>query len=325
MRIVFCGGGDFGVNSLNWLATSGHEVALVVTQPARPAGRGRELTPTAIAEVAQALHLPCLETADINASEHTARIRRLEPQVILVIALGQKIGPELLRVPKCRTMNLHSSLLPKYRGAAPINWAIINGETETGLTVIELNEQWDAGEILGQVHTPIGAEETAGELHDRLAAMGPDLLAEVLEKLAHGNLAPLPQNHALACRAPKLKKTDGAIDWSREAAVLRNQIHGMWPWPGAHCLLLQSGKNTPETVLVARARSVEVSEAEPVRAWVMPGPAPQPGELLDDHTIQCGRGRLQLLEVKPAGGRMMSFNDFVNGRRLRSHDRFLNG
>ncbi|MBN2211589.1 MAG: methionyl-tRNA formyltransferase [Sedimentisphaerales bacterium] len=325
MRIVFCGGGDFGVNSLRWLAGSEHEVALVVTQPARPAGRGRKVVRTAIAQEAEALKLPCLETADINAPEHTARIRQLEPQVILIIALGQKIGPELLHVPRCRTINLHSSLLPKYRGAAPINWAIINGETETGLTVIELNEQWDAGEILGQARTPIGVEETAGELHDRLAAMGPGLLAEVLNNIARGTVTPLPQNHALASRAPKLKKTDGAIDWSREATVLRNQIHGMWPWPGAQCLLLQSGKNTPETVLLARARTPDSPEEEPIKAWVMPGPAPQPGELLDDLTIQCGRGRLQLLGVKPAGGRLMSFTDFVNGRRLKPRDRFLNG
>jgi len=324
MRIVFCGGGDFGLNSLRWLAGSEHDVVLVVTQPPRPAGRGRKVVRTAISELAETLGLACLETADINTPEHTARIRHLEPDIIVVIALGQKIGPELLRVPHCRTINLHSSLLPKYRGAAPINWAIINGETETGLTVIELNEQWDAGEMLGQARTPIGAEETAGELHDRLAAMGPDLLAEVLENIARGTITPLPQNHALASRAPKLKKADGAIDWSREAAVLRNQIHGMWPWPGAQCLLLQGGKNTPETILLARARTPDTPDEESVKVRVMPGPAPRPGELLDDLTIQCGRSRLQLLEVKPAGGRLMSFADFVNGRRLKPRDRFLN-
>ena len=171
MRIVFLGSGDFGCSSLRRLQECGHALLQVVTQPARQSGRGRKVKPTAIAALAAELKLPCVETANVNAADVVTKIRAFEPEVLVVIAFGQKIGKELLQIPNCRVINLHGSLLPKYRGAAPINWAIINGETETGLTVIELNEQWDAGDILGQVKTQIQPTQTAGELHDRLAEM----------------------------------------------------------------------------------------------------------------------------------------------------------
>lgn len=313
MRMVFLGGGEFGTVSLEWLADSGHEVALVVTQPARPSGRGQKVVATSIADLAQRRHLTCMETADVNTPENIQRILSLRPQVLLVIAFGQKIGTELLHVPDAKTINLHSSLLPKFRGAAPINWAIINGETETGLTVIELNDQWDAGAILGRLKTPIRPDETAGELHDRLAAMGPQLLEDVLNKIASGTIEPLPQDHSQACRAPKLKKTDGALDWSRPALTLRNQIHGLWPWPGAYCQVQPTGKDRPERLMVARTQSLEKTCSA------------EPGTLSNDLTIACGQGQLRLLEVKPDNGRLMRFTDFVNGRRLQPGDRFLPG
>lgn len=313
MRMIFLGGGEFGVPSLDWLTQSGHDVALVVTQPARPAGRGQKLLPTPIASLAQRLQLPCLETADVNTPENIRKILALNPQILLTIAFGQKIGTELLHVPGGLTINLHSSLLPKYRGAAPINWAIINGETETGLTVIEINDQWDAGAILGRLKTAMNPQETAGELHDRLAGMGPQLLDEVLKKIEAGNIQPLPQDHSQACRAPKLKKTDGAIDWSRSALVLRNQIHGLWPWPGAYCQLRQTGKPKTERLAIARVRVHETATQA------------TPGLVAKDLTVACGQHRLELLEVKPDNSRLMSFADFVNGRRLQPGDQFLNG
>ena len=318
MRIIFLGSGEFGCESLRWLNGSGHEVVQVVTQPARRAGRGRKVIATPIARLAAELNLPCREAGDVNEPAITQSIVDLKPDILLVIAFGQKIGPALLNMPHCVTINLHGSLLPKYRGAAPINWAIINGEPQTGLTVIELNEVWDAGRILGQVATDIGAQETAGELHDRLAKMGPGLLAEVLEKIQTGTMTPQVQDSKLASRAPKLAKTDGAIHWNRPAEQIRNHIHGMWPWPGAYCNLQQAEKQHGERVTIARAECL----VAPADSDVSSG---APGELAEDLSIVCGQGRLKLLQVKPTGGRLMSFDDFVNGRHLQSGDRFLDG
>ncbi len=317
MRIVFLGSGDFGCPSLRRLHECGHEVLQVVTQPARQSGRGRKVKPTAIATLAAELKLPCLETANVNETDIVAKVRALEPEVLIVIAFGQKIGNELLQIPTCRVINLHGSLLPKYRGAAPINWAILKGETETGLTVIELNEQWDAGDILGQAKTKIQPSETAGELHDRLADMGTQLLLEVLGKMAAGRDSPLVQDHCLASRAPKLKKEDGAICWSQPAKTLRNFIHGMSPWPGAFCYLKQQNKDKSERITLLRA---EVASPDNGADIAESAPA---GTVAQDLSIHCASGRLRLLEVKPDNGRQMAFANFAHGRHLQKGDRLL--
>ena len=320
MRIVFFGSGPFGEECLRWLSASGHELLEVVTQPARPTGRGRKVASTPIGQLAEDLGLVVRESDNVNDPAFVARLGSLRPQVLLVIAFGQKLGPALLGRPEFRTVNLHGSLLPKYRGAAPVNWAIIRGEKETGLTLIEMDEGWDTGAILGQVKTAIGPGETAGELYDRLAAMGPKLLAEVLEQIAQRKDRPRPQDEALASRAPKLNKSDGAIRWSLPARTICNHIHGMWPWPGAFCYLRQQGRNRQERLSLARAA-------------VLPSPEPSggqeaenlPGSLAEDMSVVCGQGRLQLLEVKPEAGKRMPFADFVNGRHLQKQDRFLDG
>jgi len=319
MRIVFFGSGGFGCSSLRQLHESGYELLQVVTQPARQSGRGRKMKPTAIATLAAELKLPCLETPAVNEAGIVAKIRTLEPDVLVVIAFGQKIGNELLQISNCRVINLHGSLLPKYRGAAPINWAILTGETETGLTVIELNEQWDAGDILGQVKTEILPTETAGELHDRLAQLGPPLLSEVLRQIEEGRDSPRGQDNRFASRAPKLKKQDGAIRWARSAEQLRNFIHGMSPWPGAFCNLKQQAKDKPERITLMRA---EV--ASPDQDADMTETASF-GTVAADLSIHCKTGRLRLLEVKPDNGRRMVFTDFANGRHLQTGDRFLDG
>ena len=322
MRIVYLGSGAFGIASLQWLHRSNHEIPLVITQPARAAGRGRRTVPTPIAELSRdQLQLPCIETADVNTSDMIEQISACKADLLLVVAFGQKIGPELLNMPNCRTINLHGSLLPKYRGAAPINWAIINGEKETGLAIIELNEVWDAGAIWGQIKTEIHSGETAQELHDRLAALGPDLLDEVLKKISRGDSKPQVQDNIAATWAPKLKKSDGAIQWSKPAQQVCNQIRGMWSWPGAYCQLQKSETNRTERVTIARSEIVSPPH-QPDHQVVS---VTQPGTLLEDMTVACGSGRLQLLEVKPENSRLMSFSDFVNGRHLQSGDRFLDG
>ncbi|MBN1436124.1 MAG: methionyl-tRNA formyltransferase [Sedimentisphaerales bacterium] len=318
MRIVFFGSGDFGCDTLAALTESGHEIAEVVTQPARPAGRGKKLLETPIAMKAQELGLNCRSCADVNTDEFVEHMAGLGPDVAVVIAFGQKIGPDLLNLPNCRFVNLHGSLLPAYRGAAPINWAIINGESEAGVTVIELNDAWDGGAMLGRSSLTIEPYETAGELHDRLAELGPQVILEVLSQIELGSDKPITQDETKASRAPKLRKENGKIDWSSDAVTIRNHIHGMWPWPGACCRLQQAEKDKIEKVTIARVSVV----AEDDSLAAEPGAI---GTVTEDLTVQCGRGRLRILELRPENSRLMNFADFVNGRRLRTGDRFLNG
>lgn len=317
MRIVFLGSGEFGCDSLRWLSgsDSGHELLEVISQPARPAGRGRKLQSTPIAKLAGELGLPFQETDHVNLPAMVDHIKTLSAEVLLVIAFGQKIGPELLNLPHCRSINLHGSLLPQYRGAAPINWAIIDGASQTGLTVIQLNEVWDGGAILGQVPINILPNETAADLHDRLAQLGPKLLREVLIKIETDAITQHPQDVTQATKAPKLKKSDGAIDWSRPAGEIRNRIHGLWSWPGAYSFLRQADKSSCERITIARAQVLTDTSASADASAA-------PGTVTEDLSISCGSGRLHLLEVKPVNGKLMSFDDFVNGRHLKSGDRF---
>jgi methionyl-tRNA formyltransferase len=334
MRIIFMGSGDFGCDSLTGLHSSMHEIAEVITQPAKPAGRGKALRETAIATLADKLGLNCVEQANVNEQAFVGHIRKLKPDVIVVIAFGQKIGNELLNMPGCRCINLHGSLLPAYRGAAPINRAIMNGEKYTGITVIELNEKWDGGAILGTRKVSINSNETAGELHDKLARLGPELILEVLTKIEQGTITPLPQDDSQACYARKLTKSDGAICWSKTAEEIRNHIHGTWPWPGAYCKLQLQGKNKLIRVNIARAkvvqRSSESSEDSvsdmPDKTSVNKTVKLPCGVIANDMSIVCKDDtRLQLLEVKPENSRLMSFEDFVNGRHLKPGDRFIDG
>jgi len=318
MRIVFIGSGELGVESLRWLGRSGHQVIEVVTPPARPAGRGRKLHPTVIAEEAIRLQLPLQEVEDINNSEFVEHIRDLRPEIILVIAFGQKIGAGLLNLPGCRVINLHGSLLPKYRGAAPINWAVINGEKQTGLTVIEINEIWDGGNILGKLATDIKPGERAGELYQRLALLGPQLIEEVLVKILQGTDRALVQDDSQASRAPKLRKSDAGLKWNQPAEKICNFIHGMWPWPGAFCQLQQEGKKI-ERITLAQAQVITQAGSEKSDG------ADKPGILTEDMNIICGEGRVALLQVKPENGKLMDFSAFVNGRRLKTGVQFLDG
>jgi methionyl-tRNA formyltransferase len=316
MKIIFFGSGEFGCETLRWLSGSSHQLLEIVTQPARPAGRGKKVQPTPIAQLAAQLQLPCRETPNINDPAFVGHITALNPNVLLVIAFGQKIGPEYLNMPSCRVINLHGSLLPQYRGAAPINRAIMDGQRQTGLTVIELNQVWDGGNILGSLAADILPLETAGELHDRLAALGPQLVADVLSQIEQGTDKPLPQDEDQATRAPKLQKTDAALDWTMPAETIRNRIHGLWPWPGAFCYWQPPGGELPLRLTIARAKIAPQYQSNP----------PATAGTLDEHlNIICGRDALKLLEVKPENSRLMKFEDFVNGRRLQPGDRFLNG
>ena len=293
MRLVFFGSGEFGMPTLRRLATE-HDVALVVTQPDRPAGRNRTLKPTPIAELATRLKIAVIKPENVNDSSIVKQLRDAGARGFVVIAFGQKLGKPLLD--GAFAINLHASLLPKYRGAAPINWAMINGERETGLSVITLADRMDAGDVLGQSVTTIDPHETAGELHDRLAEMGPSLVLEVLRRFEAGHLPHQRQDERLATHARKLTKSDGTVRFDQPALSVRNHVHGLTPWPG--CTIELGGKPL---------RLVRVEVASELALVEIPG------AVLADRAIACFPGAVRLLAVQSPGGKQMSFDAYCNG------------
>jgi methionyl-tRNA formyltransferase len=324
MKIVYLGSGEFGVECLDalrkeslGLSISEHDLRFIITQPPNPAGRGKKPHPTPVARWADMHSIPFIEIDDVNASKIIEKIAGYEPDLIVVIAFGQKIGNVLNNLPPKGAINVHSSLLPKYRGAAPINWAIINGETTTGLSIITLSEKMDAGQILAQSQTDIAADETAGQLHDRLAKMAVPLLLKTINQIADGTAVYIEQDHAKATLAPKLKKSDGFLDFAEPAEILARKIRGFWPWPGASANYIsqKTGKSIRVTIAMAEAGS------ERVRAVREP---PLPSGTLDENlNVICGSGSLEIKKIKPAGSALMDFRDFVNGRQTQPGDLFL--
>lgn len=298
MNVIFIGTAPLGVPTLRALAQR-HRVLAVFTQPDRPAGRGFVLTPPPIKQVALELGLPVYQPEKINREAEF--IKSLNPDVIVVVAFGQFLSKKLLAIPKFGCINLHASLLPKYRGAAPIQWAIINGERETGLTTFILNEEMDAGDILLQERVPISDEDTAGTLHDKLAELGPDLVLRTLEGLEKGTLIPRPQDHSQATFAPKIESTLGQIDWSQPARKIFNLIRGLNLSPGAY------------TFWEGQRLKLYASRVVPSSSIFPPGCVIDSERLI----VRCGEDALELTEVQPAGKRRMSGRDFVNGYKIR--------
>jgi methionyl-tRNA formyltransferase len=312
MRIVFLGTGDFGCPALRALLTAGHEVISAISQPDRPAGRGRVISPTPVHALADALAVRHIQTEDVNALDLRDALGGAE--IGVVAAFGQKIGNALLEALPRGCINVHGSLLPKYRGAAPFQWAIINGDEVTGVTVFQVNEGWDAGPVWAKRELRIGETETAAELHNRLAQLGGELIIDALGLIERGAAEPEPQDLSQATRAPKLSRKDSRIDWSQPAFNLVRRINGLWPWPAATCVFAgQSGRK--DRVQLARAQVAD-TVAEPTTEF-------PPSAFLADQTVQAGRGRVRLLEVKPAGGRLMPFEAFARGRQLRPPARLL--
>lgn len=312
MRVVFLGTGDFAQPALRGILSAGHEVVAAVSQPDRPARRGLKIRPTPIHAAADALGIPHIQTEDVNALDIDSTFGSAD--IAVVVAFGQKIGRGILDATAHGCINIHASLLPKYRGAAPFQWAIINGDETTGVTVFRLNQRWDAGDILATRETPIGDSETAVELHDRLAEIGAELIVDTLPQIHDGTAVPRPQDPTLASRAPKLSRADDVVDWNQPARRIVRRIHGLWSWPAATCIFAsRSGKR--ERVQLARAHVIDQTS--------LPDDQFAPGAIRDDYTTQSGRGRLRLLEVKPAGGKLISFDAFAHGRRLALGDRWL--
>jgi methionyl-tRNA formyltransferase len=313
MRIVYLGSGEFGLNSLDAINQSGHELLFIVTQPPLPAGRGRKTRPTPVACWASEKSIPFIETDNVNTAENIEKIARYKPDLIVVIAFGQKIGTELINLPLKGAINIHASLLPKYRGAAPITWAIINGETETGISIIALAEKMDAGAVCGTAKTEIEPDETAGELHDRLARIAAPLLIETLDKIEAGTIQYTEQDHSKATLAPKLKKTDGFLDFAESAEVLQRKILGLTPWPGASAMYVSGKTGKKERITITSAQIVHSQSTRNL----------SPGILDDNFNVVCGKDALKIIQIKPAGSGLMSFKAFANGRSTAPGDYFV--
>jgi len=308
MNLLFFGSGAFGLPTLERLCAD-HTVRAVFTQPSRPAGRKRVLTPTPVGAWAAEHGLPVHEVADVNAAEDVARVMGYAPDASVVIAFGQKLSPELIAVMGELAVNLHSSLLPKYRGAAPIHWAVLNGDEETGVSVIGLAQRMDAGAVYAKVATRIDPQETTGELHDRLATeLGPDAVRGVLKQLDDGTLSPLEQDHEQATRARKLKKADGTVAFDQPAHRVRAWVHGLTPWPGCRVnwLIDHGGDRGVETrpLLIKRVKDHSGSGCG------------VPGRVGPDLKVACEGSTLELLEVQVPGGKPLAFEAFVRGHQF---------
>lgn len=306
-RVVFFGTPEFAVLSLRALLADDITVVGVVTQPDRPQGRGLAVLPPPVKVAAQEADLPILQPASLRDADALAAIAAWEPDCLVVVAYGQILPKRLLAVPRLGAYNLHASLLPKYRGAAPINWAIMRGERETGVTVQFMTSALDAGDIVSQVAVPIGERETAGELHDRLAEVGAQLLVKTLRAVFAGEATRRPQDEAQVTYAPLLTREHGRIDWTRSATEIDCLIRGLNPWPTA----FTSAGGRPLKVW----RAVPLPDAaRPIAA--APGQIVAAGE--DGLDVATGDGILRLLEVQGEGGRRMSAGEFLRGHRLQA-------
>lgn len=305
MKLVFMGTPDFALPSLRAILRAGHTVHYVVTQPDRPSGRGLKVTRSPVGMLAEEMGLPLLCPERVREPGFLKKMRECDPDAIVVVAFGQKIPGPLLNLPRYGCINVHASLLPKYRGAAPIQWAIMNGETETGVTTIYLDEGWDTGDIILQKAIPIDEDATAGDLHDVLAQEGAELLVRTLELVGSGCAPRIPQDDSRASYAPAITKEDARIDWSRPAHVIRNLIRGMSPYPGAY------------TFCNGRLLKIFKGEALWAPGWDMASP----GEVIAieegrGFIVATGSGALLITELQPENRKRMSASDYVHGRGI---------
>jgi methionyl-tRNA formyltransferase len=319
MRILFLGSGEFGVPTLAYLHQH-HEVAAVVSQPDRPAGRHRQLTPTPVSQWAQRQGLVVLKCEDVNEAAVIEKLAALRPDASVVIAFGQKLSPALVEALGPLAVNLHASLLPKYRGAAPINWAMIHDEQVTGVSVIALAQRMDAGAVYATSELTIDPHETAGELHDRLAALGPGAVGRVLDDLKRGQLRPREQNDELASRAPKLTKADGTVAFDQPANLVRARVHGLTPWPGCRVRWQCQATGKSSELVLRRVRDF-AAPPDFVRWELEAGALVEPGRVMDGYHVLTAGGTVKLLEVQVAGSKPMSAEAFAHGHGLGKGDR----
>jgi methionyl-tRNA formyltransferase len=322
MRIVMMGTGLFAEPTLEALLSSSHQVVGLVTQPDRVVGAERgstRQTGRGMKTIAAEKGVPVLQPESINTPEGAAALKELKPELLVVAAYGQILSRDVLAVPPHGGINVHASLLPKYRGAAPIAWAIYHGEKQTGVTIIKMSVSLDAGDMLAQETIDIGAEETAGEVEARLAPLGARMALQVIEQIQKGTVQGRKQDQSQVTKAPKLKKEDGLIDWSRNAEQVRNQIRAMQPWPTAYTFLHRQGQSSLRTI-IHRTGQILLDASGSSGA--------EPGCILpftDNHRLFVSTGQngsIEILELQPAGKRRMRVEEFLRGHRLQKGDFF---
>jgi len=305
-KIIFMGTPDFAVPALKALHKNNNDVALVITQPDRPKGRGRKVAPPPVKTSAIQLGYRLIQPASVKTVEFEDLLKKHRPDIIVVVAFGHILPKNILTLSNLATINVHASLLPNYRGPAPIHWAIIKGEKETGVTTMLMDEGMDTGDILLSSKITISPDETAGSLHDRLADLGADLLIKTLNSIESNGLDPIPQKHNLATYAPLLKKEDGYLDWKMPAADLDPFIRGMTPWPGAFTF----HKNKRLKIFKARPIPMEIDEP--------------PGTVIkgfpDELRVATGKGVLALMEIQAASGKRLLIKDFLRGYKIMPGD-----
>jgi methionyl-tRNA formyltransferase len=300
-RIVFMGTPDFSVPSLEALQAAGHDIVLVVTRPDKPKGRGRKLDAPPVKKAA--VKLKCYVIQPLSLRDETVHdtLRKAQADFFIVVAFGHILNETVLGMPKQGCINVHASLLPRYRGPAPIHWAVINGETESGVTTMMMDKGLDTGDILLKAQVAVASTDTAGTLHDRLAALGASLLCRTLEEFAEGTIRRIPQEHSQATYAPLLKKSDGLIDWKKPAGLIEPFIRGMNPWPGAF------------TYWGNRRLKIFKAKTAPGSTKAPPGTILKSfGEL----TVATGKGSISILEIQEASGSRLPVSEFLRGNRL---------
>lgn len=306
MRIVFMGTPDFAVDSLAALVeSSDHEIVAVITQPDRPKGRGQKVLMTPVKEYALEKNLVVLQPAKIRTPEFIEELKALAPELIVVVAFGQFLPKEILELPKYGCINVHASLLPKYRGAAPIHYAVMNGEKESGVTIMRMDKGMDTGAMLAKVATYIGEDMTMGELHNELKVAGAHLLLEVIRGIEDGTIKDMPQNDAEATYASLLDKEIEKIEWSKSASEIHNKVRGLNPWPGAYTLL-------PD------GRKLKIWQT---RVMTKENAGTKPGTVVafskEGFIVACGNGCLEVIEVQPESKKKMPADVYCNGYKMK--------
>lgn len=305
MRIVFMGTPDFAVPSLEALIAAGHEVCGVFSQPDKPVGRHQnKLKPTPVKECALAHDIPVFQPAGLRDGEALAQLKELAPELIVVAAYGRLLPDEILALPPKGCINVHSSLLPKYRGSAPIHWAVVNGDKETGVTIMDVVTELDGGDILAQVSTPIDPDETVETVHDRLAALGGELLVKTVAQIGDGTVKRVPQDPARVTYAPMLSRALSPIDWTQSARAIHNKVRGLNPWPATSTDVISG-----DTVKIYRSAVLDKTVS------AQPGTIVAAGK--EGIDIACGDGQvLRVLELQAPGSRRMAAADYLRGHPL---------
>ena len=311
LRVVYMGTPDFAVPALRALAASRHQVVGVVTNPDRPVGRGHKVLGSPVKQAALALGLPIAQPKSLRSPESLEVLSAWRPELIVVAAYGKLLPPSVLGLAPLGCVNIHASLLPRYRGAAPIQWCIARGERVSGVTIMQMEQGLDTGPMLLKGQVSVEDEDTGQSLHDKLAPLGAQLLMEAVEGLIRGELRPEVQDHEAATWAPMLRREDGELDWTRPAPQLHDQIRGFWPWPGAYTTWVDP-QGQAQLLKIHRARVVPASE-QPDASGQLPGRVVAASAAQDRLWVACGQGTLALELLQAPGRRVMSARDLLNG------------